>query len=128
MLSVTNLSHLEVETASGVYLVRILRSDLQREDTASQVRDRLLRLVEPLGFRKLVLNLSGVDSLGSSMVAALIVLRKRLLAADGQLALCGLSRSLAQKLFDVLKLATFFDVFADEDEAVQNLSQRPIVR
>jgi anti-anti-sigma factor len=69
---------------------------------------------------RIVLNLAQLPFISSVFLGMLVALRKRVLAANGVLRLCGLQRQ-TMAAFTITKLDTLFDLFIDEKGALENL-------
>lgn len=83
------------------------------------------RLVESLvgscRMLRVVVDLSGLEFINSAMMARLISLRKRVLAAKGKLVLCGLSPHV-QTVFSRTRIETLFEIVDTATDAVRTLS------
>jgi anti-anti-sigma factor len=109
---------LDISQLGGVTVVRVLRSELVQEPDVSTVGQRLLRVVEELGARRIVLNLAEVKQMDSSMVGKIIALYKAARAAGGRVALCAV-RPLLREALETLHITRLLALFPTEQEAVQ---------
>jgi len=83
---------------------------------SNEIKDEVGRLVDS-GCNRILVDMSGVSYIDSSglgvLVSALNVVRK----VGGQFKICHL-RSSVEKVFQITKLNTFFDVYRDREEAL----------
>jgi anti-sigma B factor antagonist len=110
-------AYLEIDQVGEVTVVRLLRSDIQKFEDVEGMGERLLRVAQELGRRRVVLDLTQVEHMASSMVGKVIALYKELRAGGGKLALCGLRPALAEEL-DAMRLTQLFKAYPTEAEAV----------
>ena len=82
------------------------------------VREQLEHLVEERGSGPYVLDFGRVEGFTSAMLSQLLGFRKRVLAAGGRLALCGLAPD-NLLILQRLNLASLFRIFPTEEEARQ---------
>jgi anti-sigma B factor antagonist len=96
--------------------------DLEGRLTAGEEAARLretLRELGAAGAHRIVLNLRGVDYIDSTGLGALVICYTSLMKAGGKLALLNLNRRNIELLV-YTKLATVFEIFNDEQEAVNS--------
>ncbi|HUS17599.1 MAG TPA: STAS domain-containing protein [Chloroflexia bacterium] len=86
---------------------------------------RAYRAAVDSGGRALVLNFAGTDYINSAGIAIIISLLTEARASDVTLVICGLS-SHYQKIFRMVGLTQYAEVFESEDLAVQELQQRGV--
>ena len=85
---------------------------------AGALRDRIAAL-NTAGTRNLVLNLARVDYIDSTGLGALVICATSLRKAGGSMKLVGLNRRNVELLV-MTKLATVFEIFTDEQDAVNS--------
>ena len=85
---------------------------------ATSFREKVQKLVAG-GTVKLILNLQHVDYIDSTGLGALVVASTTLRKADGVVKLLNLNRRNIELLV-MTKLATIFDIFTDEQDAVNS--------
>jgi len=96
--------------------------DLEGRITAGKESARLretLRELAAAGSIRVILNLRGVDYIDSTGLGALVICYTSLKKAGGKLALLHLGRR-AIELLVFTKLATVFEIFGEEQEAVNS--------
>ncbi len=84
--------YLRVSTDQGVLVLAVTHPRLRSGDfdLVDQLRQELLAAVALNGARKVVVDLSAVEYVGSAGFRPLLSLRKRLQEAGGEMLLCGL--------------------------------------
>jgi anti-sigma B factor antagonist len=87
-------------------------------DESSKLRDKLRELASG-GHTNIILNLRGVDYIDSTGLGALVIGFTSLRKAGGKLTLLNASRRNIELLV-FTKLATVFEIFNDEQEAVNS--------
>jgi hypothetical protein len=112
---------LERQDRGPVTVVRLKTPGLVDEDTVRPAFDPISALVGEVGRSKLVLNLAAVESLSRPVLAKPVLLNRKAQAAQGRLALGHLSPAVGQSLAGT-DVATLFNVYATEQEAVQSFS------
>jgi stage II sporulation protein AA (anti-sigma F factor antagonist) len=111
---------LDISQLGGVTVVRLLSPELVQEPDVSTVGQRLLRVVEQLGARRIVLNLAEVERMDSGMIGKIIALYKTARAVGGRVALCAV-RPLLLDALEALHITRLLAIFGTEQEAVQAL-------
>src|SRR6516225_8590592 len=94
---------LETEELDGVVVVRFVQPDLMHEETIDSIREQIRDLIQRGGCRRLVLQFGAVRRISSHMLGELVVLLKRMLAADGKMVLCAFVKDL-RDTFALLRL------------------------
>jgi len=104
--------------------------DLEGRITAGEESARLretLRELAAAGSVRVVLNLRGVDYIDSTGLGVLVICYTTLKKASGRLTLLNLSRRTIELLV-FTKLATVFEIFDDEQEAVNSFFPERAIR
>ena len=91
---------------------------LKAGDEATNFRDTISALNQN-GGRNLVLNLGGVDYIDSTGLGALVMCATSLRKTNGNMKLLNLNRRNIELLV-MTKLATVFEIFTDEQDAVNS--------
>ena len=87
-------------------------------EAASTLRERL-RQVMAGGQQNVILNLKGVDYIDSTGLGAMVICFTSLRKAEGRLVLLNLNRRHIELLI-LTKLSTVFEIFDDEQDAVNS--------
>lgn len=87
-------------------------------DEASGLRDKISELIQK-NSRNIVLNLAGVDYIDSTGLGALVICATTLRKNGGNVKLVNLNRRNIELLV-MTKLATVFEIFNDEQDAVNS--------
>jgi len=85
---------------------------------ASALRDKITELTQQ-GTRNLALNLAGVDYIDSTGLGALVICSTTIRKNGGSVKLVNLNRRNVELLV-MTKLATVFEIFTDEQDAVNS--------
>jgi anti-sigma B factor antagonist len=99
----------------GIVILDI-RGPLTVGEAASALRERL-RQVMAGGQQNVILNLKGVDYIDSTGLGAMVICFTSLRKAGGKLVLLNLNRRHIELLI-LTKLSTVFEIFDDEQDAV----------
>ena len=111
---------LDREDFDAVTVVR-LRGKAVDDETLREIFGSVYSLVSDSGRHHLVLNLARLSHLPSMGLGKLVMLSRKVQAAEGRLALCRLSPIVEQTL-EATHLEDLFDVFYSERAAVQSLA------
>jgi anti-sigma B factor antagonist len=95
-----------------------LKGRLTVGDDVSRFRDRLQKLIDS-GLRNIVLNMEQVDYIDSTGLGALVMAYTSMQRAGGKIKLLNLSRR-GIELLVMTKLTTIFEVFDDEQSAINS--------
>jgi anti-sigma B factor antagonist len=85
---------------------------------AGALRDKISNLIEQ-GVRNVVLNLQGVDYIDSTGLGAVVMTSTNMRKSGGVIKLLNLNRRNVELLV-MTKLATVFEIFTDEQDAVNS--------
>jgi anti-anti-sigma factor len=108
---------LEREDFGDVTVVRLKTPRGLDDDTIRAVFDPIYSLVTEMGRSNLVLNLEAVEYLPSIALGKLVMLNRKVQAANGRLALCQLSPAVEETL-ESTHLKELFSIYATEQEAL----------
>jgi anti-sigma B factor antagonist len=108
---------LEIDHVGGVTVVRVVGHAIIEEPVIRTIGEELYRLVDVNGYRQLLLDFTEVKSLSSRMLAILVELNKKVKAAEGRLALCGIDPQIIQ-VFQVTRLDKVLHIYPDENTAI----------
>lgn len=95
-----------------------MKGRLKAGDESTAFRDKIAEVVQS-GAHQLVANLEGVDYIDSTGLGALVVSATSLRKNSGNMKLLHLNRRNIELLV-MTKLATVFEIFADEQDAVNS--------
>jgi anti-sigma B factor antagonist len=117
MASETHGTHwLDREDFDAVTVVRLRTLKILDEATTKDVFDPIYAL-SVMGRNHLVLNLGVVEYMTSMTLGKLIMLNRRVQAANGRLALCGLTPTVSE-ILEATRIISLFNVYASEAEAL----------
>jgi anti-anti-sigma factor len=109
----------EIEQVGDVALVRFTRQALVDEEVIYRVGGDLTRLVEELGYHRMVINLGAVERMSSAMFGQLLGLWRKVQAASGRLVLCCTRPEIAEALA-ILRLNEVIPAYDKEQDALQS--------
>ena len=110
---------LEREDFGDVTVVRLKPPKDLDDDTIREVFTPIYSLVSDMGRSNLVLNLAPVEYLPSMALGKLVMLNRKVQAAQGSLALCQLSPTVAE-ILESTRLNELFHLYATEQEALSS--------
>ena len=116
----TDKTRIGFRTVGQVTVADIQAGELTAE-AAEQLQGKVRELSEAGSGVRLVLDLSGVRFMNSVALGMLVVLLRRVRAAEGQLALAGLSGH-ALRILQVTGLEKVFNLHDNVDRAVEELA------
>jgi anti-sigma B factor antagonist len=109
---------LETVEQDGVVIVRFVQPDLMYDESIDCIGEQIRDLIQRGGCRRLVLQFGAVRRISSHMLGELVVLLKRMLAADGKMVLCAFVPELRHTLA-LLRLDCIFTIRDTEEDAVR---------
>src|SRR5438067_900224 len=104
---------LERHDIGSITVVRLKTPQLLDEDTIRTVFDLIAKLITDMGRTQLIINLDAVDFLPSMGLGKLVMLNRKIQAANGRLAICNLSASLQESL-EHTHLTPLFQIYPTE--------------
>jgi len=110
---------LELEQVGEVTVVRIGGKRLLDDVVVDRLKRNLLQVAGDAGRSRMVLDFREIEALSSSVLATLLLLRKKLLSQGGRLALCSLSPDV-REVFAITGLERSLNVYPTEQEALQS--------
>ncbi|MDX1960908.1 MAG: STAS domain-containing protein [Leptospiraceae bacterium] len=84
---------------------------------ANEVEEQLAELIDKGDYRKVVLNMEGIEYMSSSGFRACISTLRKLNAKEGILKMSNIKPAV-KRIFDVIELTSLFDIYATEPEAI----------
>ncbi len=112
-------TQLIVQNIEGVAVVNFDLASVLDAATIEAIRVQLCELVEQQAHRKVLLDFSKVRLLSSSMLGALIQMRKKSDAIKGRIAICGLLPQL-HKVFKISKLDGMFNFYPTQEDGMKS--------
>ena len=109
---------LEREDVDGVTVVRLTARRLEEEGHVRALFQEVVALVGA-GHPNLVLNFRRVEYLASVVIGKLVMLHRKVRAAEGRLALCHLSPAIEEAL-EVMHLKEIVPSYGSEQEALRS--------
>ena len=110
---------LERADVGDVTVARFAVQRLQLEEFIRTIFQQLYGLVDVAHRNRLVLNLGTVEMLTSAAIGKLVMLNRKVQAANGRLALCCLTPTV-KEIFDSMRLTDLFHIYPDEQAALQS--------
>jgi anti-anti-sigma factor len=107
------------EFQSGAVTAVALRGRVDSA-TAGALKDRLSQLIQS-GMSQLVIDFRDVAYISSAGFRTLLIIAKQSEAADGRLALCGIS-SEVRRLFEIAAFTDLFFIVPSREEAIAALA------
>ena len=112
-----------VQKFADVTVVDFQEPRLLEVQQIDAVGEQLYRLVDQMDRKKLVLDFSKVQFLGSAAIGMLLNLHKKSAAIKGTLVLCGLKKDL-MKVFEIMNLTKMLKFCANEKDALSVFGQK----
>ena len=107
-----------VEEIGDIAVVNFVDKKILDEQNIQMIGDDLMRLVDELGRRKLLLNFGNVEFMSSAALGKLITLHRKLQAVQGKLVMCKIAKSI-KEIFEITKLDKMFALAPDEQAGLQ---------
>lgn len=105
-------------TTKGDVLVVYLEGRLD-VSVANEVEEQLAELIDSGDYKKVLLNMDGIEYMSSSGFRACISTLRKLNAKEGYLKMCNI-RPAVKRIFDVIELTSLFDIYPTEEEALNS--------
>ena len=109
----------DVEEINDVTVVRFLDNKILDETNIAQIGERLFRLVDNDGKKKLLLDFANVEYLSSAALGKLITLDKKMKAQAGRMRLCNIRPGIYE-VFAITRLNKVFDIRDSRDEGMKD--------
>jgi anti-anti-sigma factor len=113
------LRRIRLDQLDDVTVVSFVDARIVSETDVEEIGKELYRLVEKQGFTRLVLNFGRVQALSSSMLGKLAALKKKALAAGGDVKLCSIHTDLMVP-FDGCRFEKVVAIYKDEQSAIDS--------
>jgi anti-anti-sigma factor len=112
---------LELDRVGSVVIVRFLGQPDGSDTAAEELGAALFRVAQEVGGRAVLLDLEAVAVLSSGLIGKLLTFRRKVHAAGGQVALCGVNHALREKLTTNLRLGLLFAFYDTQSQALKAL-------
>jgi len=109
---------LDLEDVGDVTVARFIDKKILDETNIQVIGNQMFALVEDDGRRKVLLDFSNVEYLSSAALGKLIVMDKKLKAAQGKLLMCALRAEILE-VFKITKLDKLFTIFDSREQALE---------
>ncbi len=106
----------------GLLIIRLADRDLQDQDAAAQIRNKLDFVVETASISQLLINLDDVSFLSSETIGQLILLKKKCDQQEIALALCEISPEIL-KVLRLVRCDEIIDLYEDQHSAIEALNK-----
>ena len=111
---------LDLEDVGDVTVARFIDKKILDETNIQVIGSQMFSLIEDDGRRKVLLDFSNVEYLSSAALGKLIVMDKKIKAAQGQLSMCDVRPEILE-VFKITKLDRVFAIEATSAEARSNM-------
>ena len=109
---------LDLEDVGDVTVAAFIDKKILDESNIQIIGNQMFSLVEDDGRRKIVLDFSNVEYLSSAALGKLIVMDKKVKAAQGQLRMCAVRPDIYE-VFKITKLNKLFSIFDSRELALE---------
>ena len=109
---------LDLEDVGEVTVARFIDKKILDETNIQVIGNQMFALVEDDGCRKVVLDFSNVEYLSSAALGNLIVMDKKVKAAQGQLKMCSVRPDILE-VFKITRLDKLFSIFDSREQALE---------
>ena len=110
---------IEVSEVGDITLVHFVDRKILDAVNIQTMGDELFALIESDGRKSLLLDFTNVEFLSSAALNKLIILDKKVKAANGRLKICSL-RPEIREVFVITRLNQLFEIKTDEKEAIES--------
>lgn len=120
MSETTDYKYIRTEKRDGATIVHFNEGRLLDETLIRDIGKELITLAER-DEPKIILKFSNVEFLASAMLGKLITLQRRVQQNNGALGFCSIPAD-TYEVFRISKLDNYFNVFPDEEKALEALA------
>ena len=111
--------HIKLSEVGDVTIVRFNDHKIINAASISEMGDELFSLVEKDNRQSLLLNFADVEFLSSGALNKLIILDKKVKAANGKLHFCSLKPEIIE-VFQITRLNQVFSIHDDQESALSS--------
>ena len=109
---------LDLEEVGEITVARFTDKKILDEANIQVIGNQMFGLVEDDGRRKIVLDFTNVEYLSSAALGKLIVMDKKVKAAQGQLKMCSVRPDILE-VFRITRLDKLFAIFDSREQALE---------
>ena len=109
---------LDLEDVGDVTVARFIDKKILDESNIQIIGNQMFSLVEDDGRRKVLLDFSNVEYLSSAALGKLIVMDKKIKAAQGKLSMCAVRPEILE-VFKITKLDSLFSIYDSREQALE---------
>ena len=109
---------LDLEDVGEVTVARFIDKKILDETNIQVIGNQMFALVEDDGCRKVLLDFSNIEYLSSAALGKLIVMDKKVKAAQGQLKMCSVRPDI-HEVFKSTRLDKLFSIFDSREQALE---------
>jgi len=118
-MAASKLRRITYEDVGAVTVVRFLDKKIVDELNIQTIGDDLMKLVDELGRKQLLLEFSAVEFLSSAALGKLSSLHDHLADSEGKLVLCSISKTIME-IFTLTRLDKLLTIVKDEKTALRS--------
>jgi anti-anti-sigma factor len=120
MVAQARRNWLEIEQIGNATVAKFTTRRILNEEKIQAINGQLCGLGHEAGPGAVVLNFDRVERLSAAVISQLLTLQRQIQARGGRLVLCAIKPEV-NEIFKILRLAPFFTVYTDEQEALQKV-------
>jgi anti-anti-sigma factor len=114
--------HVTFEQINDVTIARFDTYEISSLASIDQPLQQFKEEIQTRQPKKLIVDFTGVSFVATSAINMLLVILKRVRSYEGDVCLCGLSRTV-RNVFEIMQLTRIFEVYPDRYAAMARISQ-----
>ena len=114
----TGHRRLDIEEINDVTIAKFIDKKILDEGNIQIIGNQMFSLVEDDGRRKVLLDFSNVEYLSSAALGKLIVMDKKIKAAQGKRRICSVRPEIFE-VFKITKLDSLFSIYDSREQALE---------
>lgn len=111
---------IKIEKINNIVHITFMTDELGASESDS-VRVELEAIVQQ-GFKKLIIDLSGINFITSLFIATIITISQRVRLQNGDIKICSV-RTNVKKIFEITRLDKVFDIYDTYEKALESFSK-----
>lgn len=111
--------YVEWDEVGGICVIRFTTPTIRDDRIIRVIFEQINKLVNEVGYHRLVLNFAGIEAFASYAIGQLVVLNKKLQPPEGRLVLCNLT-PIVGEIIDILNLRKQLKICRSEQDAIQS--------